>query len=189
MDRSVGRILKTLEELGLADNTIVVFTSDHGDMAGSHGKLYKSAPYEESVRVPLLIRAPGMRRERRIVKGRVSHIDLAPTLMDLLGGPRHKLPGKSLMPLVPQGGPSREHVIVEKGAFRTPSCWRTVVSPDGWKLTIFPVGGGTLFNLEKDPLEKNDLYGKGEHKDVVGRLTARLRKWQESVDDPVPLKG
>ncbi|NJN83887.1 MAG: sulfatase-like hydrolase/transferase [Caldilineaceae bacterium] len=87
VDRSVGKILAALEESGQAENTIVVFTSDHGEMAGDHGILGKCVLYEESVRVPLLIRDPRRGSEQKLIPGNVSHIDLLPTLLDLMGQP------------------------------------------------------------------------------------------------------
>ena len=100
VDTHVGRILDALEESGQADNTIVVFTSDHGDMMSSHRLLAKAVMFEEAVRVPLLIRMPGQRTQRRIA-GPVSQVDLVPTLLDAMGceTPSH-LQGKSLLPLL-----------------------------------------------------------------------------------------
>jgi arylsulfatase len=86
VDTHVGAILDTLEETGLADNTLVVFTSDHGDMMGAHRLLGKAVMFEEAIRVPLLVRAPGQRRGNR-VSGPVSQVDLVPSLLDLLGQP------------------------------------------------------------------------------------------------------
>jgi arylsulfatase A-like enzyme len=83
IDRHVGRILQRLEELGLAEDTIVVFTSDHGDMMGEHRLVGKCVQYESSVRVPLLVRAPGVAPRR--VATPVSQVHLTPTLLDLLG--------------------------------------------------------------------------------------------------------
>jgi arylsulfatase A-like enzyme len=84
VDTHVGTILEALEAEGLADRTLVVFTSDHGDMMGSHGLIAKCVLYEEAIRVPLLLRGPGVPVGRRI-RGPVSHVDLVPTLLDLLG--------------------------------------------------------------------------------------------------------
>ena len=81
VDRSVGAILAELERLGLGEDTIVVYTSDHGDMMGSK-LLAKTVMYEESVKVPWLMRIPQMNRRRAILPGRYSHIDLVPTLLD-----------------------------------------------------------------------------------------------------------
>ena len=84
VDRSVNTILAELERLGLADNTIVMFTSDHGDMMGAHGLWYKEVMLQEAMRVPLLVRVPGMRGGTRI-SAPWSHVDLAPTILGLLG--------------------------------------------------------------------------------------------------------
>ena len=85
VDRSIGRILARLEEHGLADNTIIVFTSDHGDQLGAHRMVGKSVMYEESVRIPCFIKVPRGRGHR--VMNPWSHIDMVPTLLDLMGQP------------------------------------------------------------------------------------------------------
>ena len=87
VDQMVGKITDALERNGLADNTIVVFTSDHGDLLGDHAMLEKRSFYEESARVPLLMAVPGISREQRMIEGSMSQIDLVPTLLDLLGDP------------------------------------------------------------------------------------------------------
>ena len=87
VDTSVGEILRTLEQCGLWDNTIIVFTSDHGDMMGSHRLANKEVIYEESIRVPLIVKAAGQRDARR-VREPVSQIDLVPTLLELMGETR-----------------------------------------------------------------------------------------------------
>ena len=115
VDTHVGRILATLEELGLDENTIVVFTSDHGDMMGSHQLLAKCVMYEEAVRVPWIVRLPGQNEGRR-VSGPVSQIDMVPTLLDLLGADvPERLPGRSLAEWLRDDGPARleEDVFIE----------------------------------------------------------------------------
>ena len=95
VDRSVGAILDSLENLGLADNTIVIFTSDHGDMMGAHRLLAKTVMYEESVKIPWLMRFPH-KLKQQVIENRVSHIDRVPTLLDLLSADqRIDLPGKT----------------------------------------------------------------------------------------------
>jgi arylsulfatase A-like enzyme len=104
IDRAVGGILRSLEELGLADNTIVVYTADHGDMMGAHSMCRKEVMYEQAVKVPLLVRAPSLGKKQKIVRGRVSQIDLVPTLLDLMGKPvPGELPGRSLLPAMGRG--------------------------------------------------------------------------------------
>src|SRR5690606_13758365 len=95
VDRAVGDILAALEDSGLADNTIVVYTSDHGDLMGDHGIFEKCVLYEEAIRVPLLVRVPWLEGPRRVAEP-IGHIDLVPTLLDLLGQPAPaELPGRS----------------------------------------------------------------------------------------------
>ncbi len=115
VDTHVGRILSTLEELGLDENTIVVFTSDHGDMMGSHQLLAKCVMYEEAVRVPWIVRLPGQNEGRR-VRGPVSQIDMVPTLLDLLGADvPERLPGRSRAAWLRDDGPTEldEDVFIE----------------------------------------------------------------------------
>ena len=196
VDLSVGVILKTLEELGLADNTIVVYTSDHGDMMGSHKLLAKSVMYEESVRVPWLMRVPQLGRTQRVIEDRVSHIDLVPTLLDLMGKPmQDRFPGHSLVPVLKGGEAAEDHVYIEwnpavlRGT--TPRSIRTVseedrdrahrahthtvISPDGWKLCLSDLDKSQLFDLNDDPWETTNLYYSGAHQDVITRLAHKIR--------------
>ena len=101
VDRMVKKITDALESAGVADNTIVVFTSEHGEMAGDHGMLEKRSFYEEASRVPLTMRVPWISREQTMLEGSASQIDLLPTLLDLLGQtPPSHLQGKSLAPVL-----------------------------------------------------------------------------------------
>ncbi|MHC4425798.1 MAG: sulfatase-like hydrolase/transferase [Planctomycetota bacterium] len=205
VDRSVGAILKTLEDLGLADNTIVVYTSDHGDMMGSHHMVEKSVMYEEAARVPWLMRIPQLRGRNRLIRNPVSHIDMVPTLLDLLGCSHNgRFPGQNLVPLIKGGRVSQDHVYIEwnpnsgalkvkKGGTNLASRQdqkrvqnehnRAVISPDGWKLCLSDTDKCQLFNLRKDPGETINLFGSRQHRDVVLRLTRKIHEWQESVKD------
>lgn len=106
VDRAVGEILEALQQAGLSDCSLVVFTSDHGDMMGDHGIFEKCVLYEEAVKVPLIVRIPWLGREMRRIGGRFSQIDLVPTLLELIGEP------------VPEGlqGQSRAGVFYEVAA-------------------------------------------------------------------------
>ena len=206
VDRSVGGILETLEKEGLADNTIVVYTSDHGDMMGSHQMIAKTVMYEESARVPWLIRIPQQGLRQQIITQPVSHIDLVPTLLDLVGKPMNDaLPGKSLSGLMkgtetlndvfiewhPGGWDPSAYQDVMKTASREnleramATNTRTVVSTDRWKLCLNDQDKNQLFNLNDDPGETTNLFYTGQHKSRISDLTRRIHRWQESVEDTV----
>lgn len=206
VDRSVGAILATLEELGLADDTIVVYTSDHGDMMGSHKLVEKGYMYEEAMRVPWLVRYPRFARRQHLVEGKVSHIDLVPTLLDLMDVEApDTLPGKSLVPVMKGDEKADEPVFIEwnapeampegrnpAGAQRDASQTagphsRTVIMPDGWKLTLNVGDSSQLFNLREDPGDTTNLFDRPEHQPIVDRLTGELRAWQQRVGDTLEL--
>jgi len=205
VDLSVGAILKTLSDLGLADNTIVVYTSDHGDMMGSHHMVEKSVMYEEAVRIPWLMRIPQMRGS--LIKNRVSQIDMVPTLLELLDcGVDEQFSGQSLVPLIKAGRVGQDHVFIEwnpnsgamkvkKGGTQLTSKeelrrlenehTRAVVSPDGWKLCLSDSDKCQLFDLNKDPGETVNLFDSGRHEDIIKKLTMMIHKWQKTVGDRV----
>lgn len=156
VDRQIGLVMEALEQSGLADDTLVVFTSDHGDMDGAHRLGQKMMPYEEAIRVPFLIAGAGMPqgavdREHLVSTG----IDLIPTLCDCAGleTPR-ELPGRSVRPLV--GGnavaPWRDTLLVENGISQT-----ILTMP--FKYTLFREGTRReqLVDLEQDPGEMRNL--------------------------------
>ena len=189
VDTCVGEILKTLDELGLADDTIVVYTSDHGDMMGAHQMVTKGVMYEESARIPWLMRVPWMGCKQNVIEQPVSHIDLMPTLLDVMGtkAPGH-LQGQSLVPLMKGGKVAEDHVFIEWNVGKGPELnvpVRTVVSPDGWKLSLFAGDKNQLFNLNVDPGETRNLFDSGKHDDVIKRLTARIKQWQKKTKDTI----
>jgi choline-sulfatase len=191
VDTCVGGILNTLEKLGLADNTIVVYTSDHGDMMGGHRLVTKGVMYEEASKVPWIMRIPRLGRKQRIIEQPVSHIDLVPTLLELMGGKAgQSIQGQTLLPLIKGGKVSEDHVFIEWNVGKGPelnAAVRTVVSPDGWKLSLFKGDKSQLFNLKKDPGETTNLFDSGRYQDVIDRLTRRIRQWQQKTKDTIEL--
>ena len=110
IDDAMGRVLCAMEETGQAEQTLVAFTSDHGEMAGDHGMLEKRVLYEESARVPLLLRVPWLNDQQRRVRGVTSHVDLLPTLLDLAGhSVPETLPGRSLTTALTGAADLRKH--------------------------------------------------------------------------------
>src|SRR5437762_10721715 len=112
VDDHVGTIVGTLAEQQLADDSGVIVTSDHGDMLGERGLWYKMAPFEDSIRVPLIAHAPGRFGARRIATP-VSLLDVAPTLAAMAGGGLGEVDGRSLLPALERGDLEPRDVVVE----------------------------------------------------------------------------
>jgi len=200
IDRCVGSVLDKLESLGLMDETIIVFTSDHGEMMGSHRLIGKQVMYQESIRVPLLIRLPGQCEQQRIT-GPMSQIDLVPTLLDLIGAPLPEgLHGTSKAELLRNGGNARleDDVFIcwntrahgESPAPRSTEqlCFRedvrTLVTPDGWRFSYFPeTGAHELFCLREDPMECHNLARDPGQVARIEGFTRRLQAWEAKLNN------
>jgi arylsulfatase A-like enzyme len=192
VDRSAGRILALLEELGLAPSTVVVFTSDHGFFLGEHGLSGKWLMHEESIRIPLIIRWPGLAEARRGARADelVLLLDIAPTLCDLAGVEAPPNDGRSLRPLLEQGSASgwREDFFYEHHYDHGGAIPRTEgVRTRSWKyITYFDVEPpfSELYDLEKDPHEEHNLAGKTEHRERLEALRARHREYARGFPPP-----
>jgi len=194
VDTHASRILDALKAKGLWDDTIIVFTSDHGDMMGSHRMTAKGVMYEEAIRVPMLVKAPGQ-REGWKVAGAVSHIDFLPTLLDLMGADApEKLQGRSLRPVMESADARVEDDVFIEWNSASPTggepknpgeevIERTVVTQDGWKLVLSSCGRHILFDLNDDPGETKNLHGRAEHASRVRDLAARIEEWQKRSGD------
>ena len=183
LDAQVGRVLDALERTGERENTIVVFTADHGLAVGQHGLMGKQNVYDHSVRVPLIFSGPGIPEgERR--DAFTYHHDLYPTLADLVGlTAPDTVDGESLVPTLVDGadGP-RESV------FSAYSSTQRAVRTERYKLIENFVDGDRrtqLFDVEADPAETTDLAGDPAHAGDVTRLREKLADWRETVDDPL----
>ncbi len=165
IDDGVGRMIAAIERLGQLDNTIVVFTSDHGDMMGDHGLMLKGfIPYTGTLHVSMVVADP--RRPATESHSLASSIDLAPTLLELCDVPIHDgIQGQSLVPAIED--PStvvRDHVLVEDDvrartarALQIPHRIRTIVTDEGLKYTRYSSGETLLFDLTTDAGEVEEL--------------------------------
>ena len=174
MDQHLGRVLAALETTGQADDTIVIFTSDHGLAMGSHGLRGKQNMYEHTVGVPLIFSGPGIREGRRSDAPCYLR-DLYPTACDLAGIEiPETVQGRSLAPVLRGEATSvYTHVF---GYFRD---FQRMIRTDKWKLIHYPhIDKYQLFDLSKDPFELKDLYAE------LGQLRAELEAWQKEVGDP-----
>lgn len=192
VDIAVGKIMAALRALGLDENTVVIFTSDHGSMLGAHGLAGKWLMYEESIRVPLVIRDPRQPAElrgKRCEKMALS-IDLAPTMLSMAGVPvPERVQGRSLEPLV-RGEPVDwradwyyEHTYNTRPP-RRPIAKCEGVRTDRWKYTRYtdfdpPIE--QLFDLAADPREESNLASVEAHADVLTRLQERCDQYRRSL--------
>lgn len=176
VDDHVATLLETLDEQGLRDNTVVVVTSDHGDMLGERGLWYKMAPFEPSIRVPLIVSGAGVREGRRVAEP-VSLLDLAPTLVELGGGSVDDvdpLDGRSLAGAL-RGDPlPARDVSLEYLAEGVRSPQVTLVRGD-LKLIRTLGEPDVLYDLSVDPDERTDLGG--EAATASGLAAAADRRW------------
>ncbi|MCG3198455.1 MAG: Choline-sulfatase [bacterium] len=188
IDRRVGALCDALKTRGLWDNTIVIYTSDHGESLGRHGLWFKGNFFEESARVPLIVRFPKRFRAGIRIADPVSLLDLFPTFCDFAGEPPYDfLDGKSLLAALTEGQADPDRAVFSEFCdygIHTPT---RMIRKGKWKL-IFAAGyEPLLFDLEADPREKANLAGRAEHKSVVESLLEQLlRGWDpETIRDRV----
>ncbi len=190
VDYNVGRILNWLDRRGLADDTIVVLLSDHGDMAGEHGRWGKKCAYDASMRVPLLIRYPGRIKPMRAITHLVdASVDVMPTLLELCGlSPPDAVQGFSFLSLLDgDPTPTRTKAYFEickqsEGPERFPTPQRGVRTLD-WLYVRTPDEPLLLFDLRNDPLEQNNLVNAPRYADVQDHLDRRLAAHMLDTDD------
>lgn len=194
LDARIGDLLRALEDHNLADNTIVVFTSDHGLAIGSHGLLGKQSLYEESMHSPLIMAGPGLARpglarpglpEQQTRDALVYLYDLLPTLCGLVGvDPPPGIDGHDLSPIIRGEVPE-----VRNSLFTTYSTTQRAVKNHRWKLIRYPAIGHTqLFDLQNDPYELNNLAQDSTHRAVRDRLWSELERQQAQAGDTLSLR-
>jgi len=205
IDREVGLMMQALKDAGLGENTIVVFSSDHGDQLLEHGLMGKNCFYDASVRVPLTFHFPN-----KIRPGQFDHlvqsIDVLPTLFELAGLPEpYENQGRSLAPLITDSGKTYkprdavfcENVIPEvitggrlDFAFKKRVGIKGIRHPDAkmvrtrrWKYNYYPEGYAELYDLRNDPHEMKNLADDPMYREVVFEMKDRLLHWLTTADE------
>ncbi|WP_160285396.1 choline-sulfatase [Pseudomonas knackmussii] len=176
VDAQIGALLRTLEECDLAEDTLVVFSGDHGDMLGERGLWYKMHWFEMAARVPLLISAPKRFAAHRVSES-VSTLDLLPTLVELAGGElpaELELDGHSLLPHL-QGQGGHDEVIGEYTAEGTLSPLMMIRRGD-FKFVYSEQDPCLLFDLQNDPRELENLAGSASHRELFEAFLAEARQ-------------
>ena len=185
MDVQVGRVLAALDRLGLTENTVVVFTSDHGYHLGDHGLWQKMSLFERSTRVPLIIAAPGAKANGQSVRGIVELLDLYPTLAALSGlkAPAY-IEGTSLAPILDGTTQSVKTAAITQ-VRRGPNKDGYAVRTDRWRYIEWNAGaqGTQLFDEENDPQETKNLASEPAQSETVAELKKLLPK------PPAPSSG
>jgi len=188
IDDNVGRLVETLRETGQLERTILVFTSDHGDMCGEHGRHNKGIPCEGSARVPFLIAAPGLIPPGTVLHEALGTVDFKPTLLGLLGLKTEvAMQGRDASSLLKNG--------------RAPADWkdRTFVriggdsgGASGWlaiftrrhKFVVSPTDTPALFDRDTDPFEMKNLFEDPTRRDLIRELAVQLQSYAETTADP-----
>jgi arylsulfatase A-like enzyme len=185
LDADVGRILDGLEDAGLEEDTVVCFTSDHGDGRGRHMHVQKWYPYEESVKVPFIMSCPermesGVRDETSLLSG----IDILPTFCDFAGlDAPEGTTGASVRPLC-EGRPNapwRDYVVADTHVIGR------MVRTDRWKFVTYeddPVE--QLFDMDNDPWETQNLAGEDQYASIIEDHRQMLTEWESRLDKVDP---
>ena len=185
VDVWVGKILDTLEEQGIAENTLVIFTSDHGEMLGAHGMREKNVFYEESAHIPLLMRFPDAIKPETQVDGYVSLVDLFATILDYMDVKEQPSDGTSLRGLIEGTNPKQGEYAVTEWLWSGDKDPNYMVINDGWKLLI-PFSKeskviNAMYNLNDDPHEMNNLLGSNpdrkKYQVQAEKLRSNLLEW------------
>jgi arylsulfatase A-like enzyme len=184
VDQQIGQILSSLRTLNLEENTIVVFTSDHGEMAGSHELSNKMVLYEESIKVPFIIKTPQAQKPGRINDNLVSTgLDLLPTLCDFANIPAPDgLPGKSLAPFLLNEYPDnwRDQLVIQSQFVdQSYGINGRALIKDQYKYAVYSDGQNReqVFDLKKDPYEQVNLAKESRYSEILNNYRQTLYQW------------
>ncbi|MGY5352110.1 sulfatase family protein [Wenyingzhuangia sp. IMCC45533] len=188
IDDSVGKILKFLDDNKLSDDTIIIFTSDHGDMFFEHNRRNKNVPYEASSRIPFVIRYPNKINAGKVIETAYTNVDFAPTILSLMGvETKAKFHGSDT---------SEDFLNCEKKVkdenrityFAKTGGWWVAAVTDRYKLILDKSEKPYLFDLEKDPNELINFYGDKDYKEIGEKLQKELFVMMNKYEEPGLIK-
>ncbi len=190
IDKYIGHVLDQLEELGLAEDTLVVFTADHGDNLGGHRLFNKGfSMYDDTVHIPLIMRWPGRISGSTDYAGFVSLIDLAPTMAQAAGIETEWLDGtmgcdgSSIMDFLSGAIPARDDILTEFHGYETTLYSQRMIRTDNWKYVYNPADWDELYDLQSDPCEKMNLAEDPACAHILALMKKRLIQWMEKTGD------
>ena len=189
-------MLAALEQTGQADHTLVIYTSDHGEQMGSHGRMEKGVPFEESCHVPFFARVPGITKAGTSSADLFSTIDIFPTLCGLAGIPVPAHCAGRDLSAVFQGGkaPAAEGVMLmgNRGGASMPQnnvpTYRGIRT-SRYTYAVIEDGRWILFDNQADPYQRKNLVADPAHKALMSRFDDQIEAWQHSVGDDFDLKA
>ena len=212
LDRAVGEVLGELERLGLADNTIVLYVGDHGMLIGHHGYFGRGAVgtisgdevvgsenvanlFDEAIKIPMIVRWPGVAKNNSVVNIPVSNTDIYPTILSMLGldvPSNYELVGRDLTSVIKDGGGTSVSlpVFAQYNMENFGIAHLRMVRLENWKLIKrFGLGANAdlvdeLYNLKNDPDEENNLIAMTEHQQMRQKLEKLLEGWMIEINDP-----
>ncbi|MEO1999265.1 MAG: sulfatase-like hydrolase/transferase, partial [Planctomycetaceae bacterium] len=182
IDDNVGQILDALRKQGLLERTIIVFTSDHGDLCGEHGRLNKGVPYEGSARIPFLMHAPGKIAPGTVVTQALTCIDFFPTVLSLMNVSHDlSVDGRDASGLLTGKSAQWDDIAFVRSTPR--AFWLSAVT-ERYKLVFSSTDQPWLIDLKQDPNEINNLFGEKRHTALIRQLTAQLSAYAKQHRDP-----
>ncbi len=200
VDDSVGTLLDYLDESGLAENTVVIYSSDQGFYLGDHGWFDKRFMYEESLRMPLLVRWPGVTKPGSVNDDLVQNLDYAETFLDIAGVEiPDDMQGRSLVPLLEGETPDDWRTAIYYHYYEYPAVHAAQrhygIRTDRYKLiNFYNIDEWELYDLERDPNELTSIYEDSQSQEVVATLKTELEQLREKYQvpedtEPVPGPG
>lgn len=190
IDAQIGRILDSLDELGLSENTIVLFTADHGEHCGAHGGIHDkfSMMYQEMVRIPFILRLPGQ-EGGTVVEQPITNMDIAPTLLEIADIEWERdLDGRSLASLIePDSSPWEKDVMSVFYGHHNVTYQSRMITDGRYKYVFNAPDIDELYDLDQDPWEMKNLIDEPSFYGVRQHLRERLMYWTEKTDDELTL--
>ncbi len=187
IDDNIGGIIKELKATGQLKNTIIVFTSDHGDLLGEHGRNNKGVPYEGSAKIPFIVYYPSKIKEKTIINQALTTVDFMPTilgLMEVKGSGKED--GRNAARLFTNKSGKWNDIAFIRGTGqkdqKTDLNWFGAIT-DRYKLIYDPVAEPWLMDLEKDPDELQNFYNDASYSSIVKKLTKKLKHYGEKYKD------
>ena len=188
VDDQVGRIMGALDEMGLREDTLVIFTSDHGDHMGDHGRTGKRTPEDSCTRIPLIASYPRRMAARGVYSQIIEQVDIAATILDYCGVQTPPImPGRSVRPLLEGGGYVERTSAFIEHRFPFGESWKAVRTAD-YEYVTYNTGQELLYDMQRDPHQLRDVSGDASYAAALHAMRAEILKRWFDVEAQYPLR-